>query len=396
MKALKFFVAGCLVLVGIGVVGTGVTLGEMYKTNQTVFEMNQKEELKATALQNLYIESDVPVRIMPTEGQPYVTFEASGNGVMFPEPKYELEVISEGNASHINLKQVQSSELYIFTNNLHEELVVYMPQQDMDTLKVVAQDYHGLQSFKFASTANIKDLSIDAERIDLNLKGGYTNVEIKAYQGNALIHSNTPAQVKIDGVSNTTLKGQIAQVDVKSNHNSSGGKLIIESDLEAKINIDRGYGETIIDGKVSDVNMTNVTSCVTVNSSTPYNATMNGSEYNMDVKLKGMMQNVTVEGEYGDVRLYPTTTPKRIEILGEQLNIHAVLPESITGFEIKKQTDGYEGEYENQGSYEDQNIFIDFDVKSENINSGLRRIYYGDEAMKMFIGSKYGNVYITK
>ncbi|MEG0580376.1 MAG: hypothetical protein RR490_10715, partial [Niameybacter sp.] len=81
MKALKFFVAGCLVLVGIGVVGTGVTLGEMYKTNQTVFEMNQKEELKATALQNLYIESDVPVRIMPTEGQPYVTFEASGNGV---------------------------------------------------------------------------------------------------------------------------------------------------------------------------------------------------------------------------------------------------------------------------------------------------------------------------
>ena len=55
MKALKFFVAGCLVLIGIGVVGTGVTLGEMYKTNQTVYEVNERQELKATALKNLYI-----------------------------------------------------------------------------------------------------------------------------------------------------------------------------------------------------------------------------------------------------------------------------------------------------------------------------------------------------
>ena len=42
------------------------------------------------------------------------------------------------------------------------------------------------------------------------------------------------------------------------------------------------------------------------------------------------------------------------------------------------------------------NIYVDFKIKSENLNNGLKRIYYGDEAMKMFIGAAYGSVYITK
>ena len=42
MKTLKFILAGCLVFIGIGVVGTGVTLGEMYKTNQMTFEIKDE------------------------------------------------------------------------------------------------------------------------------------------------------------------------------------------------------------------------------------------------------------------------------------------------------------------------------------------------------------------
>ena len=40
MKVLKFLLAGCLVLAGIGVVGTGVTFGEVYKNNH-VYEASE-------------------------------------------------------------------------------------------------------------------------------------------------------------------------------------------------------------------------------------------------------------------------------------------------------------------------------------------------------------------
>lgn len=403
MKALKFFVAGCLVLIGIGVVGTGVTLGEMYKTNQTVYEVNERQELKATALKNLYINSDVPVRIVPTDGQAYVTFEATGNGVMFPEPKFKLDVTSEGDTSRINLKEIQNTEIFIFTNNVKEELVVYIPQQDMDTLNVSTNSTnYGRYPFSLSSTANIKNVNLDVSSIDLSLKGSYNNIDIAANNGSVEIVSNTPAQVKLQGGFAAQLKGQIASVDVtKGQYHGSDDTLTIESDLEAKLNINKSYGDIVVDGKVRELNLNTNSSSLVANSSTPYNATVHTSEYT-DVNLKGNLQNVIVEGYSGDVKLYPTNTPKRVEILGDEINVHAVLPESITGFEIKKQMDesyySYEDDYGNtiEETSEDRNIFIDFEVKSENINSGLKRIYYGDEAMKMFIGSRYGNVYITK
>ncbi|MDA3730524.1 hypothetical protein PBV87_03255 [Niameybacter massiliensis] len=403
MKALKFFVAGCLVLIGIGVVGTGVTLGEMYKTNQTVYEVNERQELKATALKNLYINSDVPVRIVPTDGQAYVTFEATGNGVMFPEPKFKLDVTSEGDTSRINLKEIQNTEIFIFTNNVKEELVVYIPQQDMDTLNVSTNSTnYGRYPFSLSSTANIKNVNLDVSSIDLSLKGSYNNIDIVANNGSVEIVSNTPAQVKLQGGFAAQLKGQIASVDVtKGQYHGSDDTLTIESDLEAKLNINKSYGDIVVDGKVRELNLNTNSSSLVANSSTPYNATVHTSEYT-DVNLKGNLQNVIVEGYSGDVKLYPTNTPKRVEILGDEINVHAVLPESITGFEIKKQMDesyySYEDDYGNtiEETSEDRNIFIDFEVKSENINSGLKRIYYGDEAMKMFIGSRYGNVYITK
>ncbi|WP_053982436.1 DUF4097 family beta strand repeat-containing protein [Niameybacter massiliensis] len=403
MKALKFFVAGCLVLIGIGVVGTGVTLGEMYKTNQTVYEVNERQELKATALKNLYINSDVPVRIVPTDGQAYVTFEATGNGVMFPEPKFKLDVTSEGDTSRINLKEIQNTEIFIFTNNVREELVVYIPQQDMDTLNVSTNSTnYGRYPFSLSSTANIKSVNLDVSSIDLSLKGSYNNIDIAANNGSVEIVSNTPAQVKLKGGFAAQLKGQIASVDVtKGQYHGSDDTLTIESDLEAKLNINKSYGDIVVDGKVRELNLNTNSSSLVANSSTPYNATVHTSEYT-DVNLKGNLQNVIVEGYSGDVKLYPTNTPKRVEILGDEINVHAVLPESITGFEIKKQMDesyySYEDDYGNtiEETSEDRNIFIDFEVKSENINSGLKRIYYGDEAMKMFIGSRYGNVYITK
>lgn len=422
MKAIKFIVAACLVLIGVGVAGTGVTLGQMYKSNQMNFEIKDQKDLKVTALEKVYINSDVPVRIMPTDGKAYVTFDASGNGVIFPEPKYELQVTSEGTSSHVNLKQIQDSEIYFFSSNWDEELVVYLPAKDIDTLEVKINEgnYYRNDSVTFSSSTNIKNLKIDAQMIDLALNGSYNSIDIGASRGNIDIFSKTPAQVKLShGGAKTVLRGQIATANITNERGGDHSDIIINSDLEAKVNIDVDYGKTQIDGKLSELTVDSYSNEIDVNSATPYNVNISSSE-STDIQLKGMIQNAIIEGGHGgQVKLYPTGTPKRIEILGESMDVHAVLPKDISGFEIKKRVQYedvvYEEDYndynhnneaevtiQEEPIYMEQNlgdtnsIYIDFKVKSENLNNGLKRIYYGDEAMKMFIGATYGSVYITK
>lgn len=393
MKTLKFLIAGFSVLIGIGVVGTGVTLGQLYSTNQTVYEASQNADLNVNALENLYIESDVAVKIIPTEGKPRVEFEAYGTGLLVPEPKYELEVTSEGKSSYINLKETQAPQFHIFTNNLDRELVIYLPEKDINTLKVQTNQgsyyYGGDKSFVYTSNTNIKELSLDVGTIDLSLNGSYNDIDIDSENGSIDITSATPATVDIDGSSDIKLSGQLQEITLGGAYASRSNKILINSQLEAKININYDYGNVILEGKVKDIKMNTQGGSLTVNSTTPYNIFLKGSDY-IDVNLKGMIQTATVEGYNGDVRLYPTGTPKRIEILGESLNVNAVLPEDISGFEIKKNTNGYDE------SYDGNRFYIDFEAKSENVNDQLRRIYFGDEAMKMFIGSTQGDVYITK
>lgn len=391
MKALKFLIAGCCVLMGIGVVGTGVTLGEMYKTNQIVYEAQESADLNQAALENIYIESDVPVRIMPTEGKARVEFSANGQGLMIPEPKYDLEVTNEGKSSYITLKEVQGSEVYLFTNNIRQELVVYLPEKDINTLKITkgaGNHYYGAQGFTYTSKANIKDLVLRVGRIDLDLKGNYEQVDIQATGGNMTIHSNTPAVLNIQGGNDIKLTGQLQQVMVKDSSNGGHNNLFISSDIESKIDIDNRYSDVMIEEKVKDITMTTNSGSLAVDSESPYELVFNADEH-VDVNLKGKMERATIEGDYGDVKLYPTGTPKRIEVLGEQVNVHAVLPTDISGFEIKRKAVGYTED-------EMGDFYADFEVKSETVNEQLRRIYFGDEAMKMFIGSTYGQVYITK
>ena len=391
MKVLKFLLAGCLVLAGIGVVGTGVTLGEMYKNNQTVYEVSESADLNQAALENVYIESDVPVRIMPTEGKARVEFEASGHGLMIPEPKYKLDVTSEGKSSYINLKEVQGSEVYLFTNNIRQELTVYLPEKDMNTLKVVtnnSSNYHGGRSFSYTSKANINDLVLNVGSIELDLEGNYNQVNIRSANGNINLHSTTPAVMYLEGGVNTNLTGQIQQAHVKNIHNSYGEDININSDLEAKIKVDNRYSNVLIEGKVKDITINTQGGNLSVDSSTPYNILINASDY-VDTNLKGMIETATIEGEHGNVRLYPTGTPKRIEVLGNDVSVHTVLPADISGFEIKRKTEGYaEGDM--------NNFYTDFEVKSETMGEQLKRIYFGDEAMKMYISSMYGEVYVTR
>ena len=387
MKVLKFLLAGCLVLAGIGIIGTGVTLGEIYKNNQMVYEDSESANLNQAALENIYIEADVPVRIMPTEGQARVEFQASGRGMMIPEPKYKLDVLSEGKSSYINLKEIQGTELYLLTNNIKQELIVYLPEKDINTLKVVTGTSTSPKAFSYTSKANIKELDLNVGAINLDLEGNYNQMNIRSRNSansNIKVRSNTPAILNIEADCNVDLTGQLQQVQVKSNDHSYGDNIYIKSDLEAQVKVENRVADILIEGKVKDIMINKQSGNILVDSKTPYDILIKSSEA-LDTNLKGMIKTATIDGEYGEVRLYPTGTPERIEVLGNDINVHTVLPKDISGFEIKRKTE--------EGL---NNFYTDFQVKSETISEQLKRIYFGDEAMKMYIGSMYGEVYITQ
>lgn len=418
MKAIKWIAVTCLISIGVGITGAGVTLGQMYKNSQMSYQVKEQKEIEVTQLKKLYISSDVPVRIIPTEEKAYVTFDASGNGIIFPEPKYDLQVTSEGTSSYINLKQLQESQMYLFSNNPKEELVVYLPAKALDTLevKINEKNYYRDNAFTFSSNSSINNLKIDAQTVDLALSGSYNNIDISASRGSIDIYSNTPAQVKLNqGGATAVLSGQIATVDIANGHNLDNSETVIKTSLEAKVAIQKSYGKVQIEGKLSELKVDGSSYEVEANSSTPYNVTISNDQ-NTDITLKGMLQNATIEGnEGGKIKLYPTGTPKRVEILGEDLDVYTVLPKDISGFEIKKSMEQedfiYEKDYDDykennnldqdewmytEDIKEEHKMIIDFQVKSENLSNGMKRIYYGDEAMKMFIGVTDGDVYITK
>lgn len=387
MKILKFLLAGCLVLAGIGLIGTGVTLGEIYKNNQMVYEDSESADLNEAAIENIYIQADVPVRIVPTEGQARVEFEASGRGMMIPEPKYKLEVLSEGKSSYINLKEIQGTELYLLTNNIKQELVIYLPEKDINTLKVVTDTSSYPKAFSYTSKANIQELDLNVGAINLDLEGNYNQMNIRSRHSansNIKIRSNTPAILNIEADCNMDLTGQLQQVQVKSNDHNYGDNIYIKSDLEAQVKVNNRAADVFIEGKLKEVMIDKQSGNILVESKTPYDILIKSSDH-IDANLKGMIKTATVESEYGEVRFYPTGTPKRIEVLGDNINVHTVLPQDISGFEVKRKTE--------EGL---NNFYTDFQVKSETIGEQLKRIYFGDEAMKMYIGSTYGEVYITQ
>lgn len=344
MRFIKFGMIACSVLLGIGIIGTGASLGKVYSSKEFVQVTELREELNAASLNNVYLKSDVPIRIETTQGQPYITFNNESIGITIPERTYDLKVREEGDSSYIEIK-AGDTFLDMTLHDDDQEAVLYLPEKAMNKLEVVSNG-HGWSDLTFKSKIDINELVLDVYHSELQLEGKYNKIDIGTVYGKMDIISHTPAEVNIHS-------------------NQNGGDLKLSGQYKA-VNVDGGYN------------------VINIDSETPYSIFLKGAQG--EIKLKGNVEVAQVEVYGGDLTIDTDDIPKRIQIGADHTDVHINLPETLSGFEAL-----YTSDY-----VQDQIIYSNFDVKTENIKENMKKITFGDGALGMLLDITEGELYILK
>lgn len=326
------------IILVVSIAGATTTAGIVARQEVKTYEQNLKENLNKDALKNITIQSDVPIRIETTSGEPYVSFDSKVVGLFDKELKYDLSVKSNGQDTSINISEVSSPEFIDLCIEKFEQIaIVYLPQQDIDSLVVKSQidSYDDALEYK-SKNVNIKHLKLDVHALDLDLTGKYETIEIESGQGNIDINALAPAGVRISGDANIRLKGQYQRVEVQDGN----GDVNVYSHIPTNIGIDRYSSES-------------------------------------NVKLEGYFNNISVDADYSDIIIDAANAPKKINIFGSPKRSMIMLPDNISGFEATVGK-GYEGCDE---------TYTDFDVKSESKTEKIEKLYYGDKITRMLIES---------
>ncbi|MGL4800059.1 MAG: DUF4097 family beta strand repeat-containing protein [Cellulosilyticaceae bacterium] len=342
MKALKWGIALCAVMLTVGIVGTGASLGNMYQSAQLTHETKLEEALDVNALKNIHIQSDVPLRIVPTTGEAKITFEGYATGLIVPEPMYAIDVNTQGDASYITIKNKNAHMMTFLFDGSSEEAVLYLPEQDVKSLKINT----GWGNYvNYQGKANIEELTIDGGHVNLDLEGNIGKVDLDVRQATVDLETTVPADVKI-----------VAQ-----------------------------RGEINLEGQYKKVNLADLNSGeVSVQSTTPYE--VQSQTYNMDVMFKGPIQVADVRaGEYRDVTIESTIVPKRIAVEAYESQVRIQLPET---------TPGVKGVW-NYHDY-DQNMIDAFGMEKKQVGEYTKQLQYGEGGTELILDVSGGNIYILK
>lgn len=347
MKALKFGIIACSVLLGIGVVGTGAAVGSLYKETSLVYEEHLEEKLNPAALENIYIDTDASVRIIETTGEPRVIFDSRESGIMITEPSYKMDVVTEGDTTYITLADHNEGGFNLSFGGERQDLVVYLPKKDINKLEVTS-NRGWYQNLTYEGNNGIKDLDISRMNMNLDLEGNYGNIEINDGRGDVTIHSATPATVDFEGgFGDVNLTGSYNLVEINGKgYNAGNGQMNVQS-------------------------------------GTPYSAKISSNQ--QSINLTGAINVAEVETYQGTVVIEPTNEPKRLKVDANSYNdVNILLPETIKGFNIDY---AYE--------YNEPNLYSNFDVKHRVMDEAKQLVTYGEGGTDMIINTQ-GTVYIMK
>lgn len=368
---MKKWIIALSILLGASAIGSGVVLGKIYNQELRTYEQQLAEALNKEALKNVYIDSDVPVKIEVTNGEPRIEFNSTLTGILDKEPQFGLEVREELDKTYITIEAKQTANMTLFLDDIEILTTIYLPNQDINHLSVKSDSYywiHGGTDLYFnIGDMNINNLEIQGNADGLNLDGSYKSINIDSQYGNIDIDSKTPAEVSIkEANGNINLKGQYTLVDIE-NH---GGRIDMTSDIPSRVVINNYGGTSKLVGKYEDIQIEGEYGDIWVNSESACDIFVSTSG---NVELVGALKNVDMRSKYGSVNLMTVIEPQRINLLGEYENISLALPNNIPGFEVTHQKD-----YEQQES-----IYTDFDVKRGIQEQTVDKLYFGNGNSKI-------------
>lgn len=368
-----------LILLSVLFVGGGVTsaglAGSIYFQDRQVYTQHEKEELNRAALNNIYVDTQMPINIEVTDGTPYVEFNQTYTDLIGNAVKYELQVEEKGDATYISLKRGEHSNITIDISQNEGSATLYLPKQAINNLTV---ERNGGE-YWYGETYNLKNIDINnlvinSYRASIYLDGSYKNIDISG--GNLVeLKTNTLSTVKINGKGTYNLDGKFEHIDI----DNALGDVNINSEVATEIDINTS-GNINLQGNYNKIDIKSWGGTINVNSGTPYSIELEGD--NVAADLNGAIQELSSEIRNGNITLNTIIVPDRIELDGNDNNIELGLPSNVPGFKVI---------YEDFYSEEDDgnNIKSEFELKEALESQDTLTYSYGNGKCKITLSKQY-------
>lgn len=377
MKIKKWIVA-LFIICGLGMVTSAGIAGHIYFNEMKTYQDADKKILDQTKLNNIYIDSDVPIEIYPTTGEAYVEFNQTFIDFLGKPPVYELDTEVKEDSTYINFKQKEREDLWIGVKKHEVAVRLYLPQKAINELKIQADGYlyFGGDNYQINLAGfDINTVDISTFSTDIILDGNYKKININT-DGSVKVNSKSLANIELEGYVNYDLEGDFSNIKIREDRR--GG--IINSITPAQVLIN-GYNSDIkLYGKYSSVVVDGSHNSIDAKSDTICSFEMDG--YNERVRLNGAFKTISIGHVEDYVDIETTIAPQSIRFT-EYMNATSriTLPSNVSGIKlIYRDVDNYY--YEEMPSYR-MNLVSDFELSRQVANEGEVIYTYGDGSSKI-------------
>lgn len=375
------------IICAVGFISSAVLAGRVYYEDLKTYEDRDKKDLNKEAIQNVYIESAVPVEVQPTKGEAYVEFSQKFVDLVGIAPHYKLEVTEKGESTYIELNQISEILLWLGVKQDDARLTVYLPEGSMKSLSIVGPDYYGTSNKNQVinlEKININDLRIETGHADFNLNGSYGRVSLSAANGTLNMNSTSAAKLYTTGRMKQYLNGAFEKIVIKENNE----EVNINSIQSAHVEIENNYSVNHLEGKYERIKLIGNHNQIDLRTDTECKLITEG--YENEVYANGAFRTIDLDEVGSEIEIQTTMIPENIQMLGEtsQTTLSLTLPSNIPGFMIKYveyntdqydyQSDAPDYEMESYLGDEGRNIQSDFNPISKENKNGQHVYRYND------------------
>ena len=363
---MKKWLISLSVIFGVGFITSVILAGKVYYSDLQTYEDYDKQIINVQNLENLYIDSDVPVEVQVTDGEPYAEFTQTFTDLVGMAPKYQLEVEEKGNSTHILLTQIEDVLLGLGIRESKAKLIVYLPEGTLERLDIESQNSALLNSRNQMINLegiDIGELNINTEKAAINLKGNYKKVNILAMNNSSLnMISGSPVKLYTEFLSKQHIEGVFEKIDIKESY----GIVNINSLQPCKVKLENNNGTIQLEGQYEKIDLEGRHMEVELESQTQ--CKLNTQGYDNMVYASGAFKTMNLEETESEVEIQTTVIPDSIRMLEEanRSSLSLTLPSNIPGITLKYMNpDGGAYDYSNQED-NSQWTFTDHQFKLES------------------------------
>ncbi len=340
---MKKWLIALSIICGVSLISTAVLAGRVYYKELEVYTDYDKRELEASALNNIYINSSIPIEIYPTTGKPYVEFNQTFSDIMGMAPEYELMVSEKNDSTYIELKEIKDVFLWVGVREAKAQLSVYLPQSTINRLSI--QDYgyvnYGREKpIINLEGINVNELDVSTQRGEFSLDGNYQKINISS-RGSIRLNSKSPAEVYINETMEQYLTGEFKKIRVLDNN---GANIIVDSNSASQVEINNSHGQIDLRGNYSKVELKGTYNNIDLRSDSLCELVTNGD--NNTITANGPFKEMNFNEEGTRLEVKTTTVPDRLSFGQDSRDndINLIFPSNIPGFKVKYYTEYYGGE----------------------------------------------------